>query len=162
MKYSNKKIMLKYSAFSIVLEVLGWLLLMAVLLIGVDMYGELGAQIPIRFNEAGEPLEWGVRESAMFHPIFAVLIYIIVTGAGVIVRRSAPPDTPCPRLCAVLNAIAGMKIAFLVYELALTYFKMSCLPVSGTILYGLVAACVLIAAVCALYIVRVNRRAKLI
>lgn len=121
--------MLQYSAFSIVLEALSCILLIVLLCMAVSMYPAVEETFPIEFGSGGEVLRYAPRSTAMFHPIMAVIIYVIITGGCLAARKAAPPDTPCPRMAAVLNCISLCKSVYLLHETGVTWCNMSCVPV---------------------------------
>lgn len=140
------KIILKYSRVAIVLEVACWLLLAALLIYTMQMYGSLGETIAVSFDSHGAPIVWKAKAAALVHPIFAIFFYIVLTGAGIIIRRSVSPDEGYPILRRALISILCVKAIYLIYELAYTYFTMSQIPVPASlkILFGLAVLAVIL------------------
>lgn len=124
----DTKLMLKYSRTAAVLEVLGWVLMAAVLIYSIQAYSSLGDSIATAFDSRGVPTEWKAKAAALMHPITAVFVYIVLTGIGIIVRRAVSPDEDYPILRRVLIALLCAKAEYLLYELAATYFTMSQQP----------------------------------
>ena len=136
----KKKIHLKYSVTALILEALGILALFAVLAYALQKYPALSDTVPRTFLPDGTPQEWTVREFSLVYPIFAVFIYVAVTGACLAARRAAPPDRPCPVLAVILNAFAAAKIWFLLYAFVRTFCVMSGMAAPGWLLPLLLAA----------------------
>ncbi|MGN1001142.1 MAG: hypothetical protein ACI4PC_00095 [Oscillospiraceae bacterium] len=156
---AGKAIVLKYSHLSILIEVLGWLLIMAVLLTAVGLYPGI-EQFPTDFSEGGEVTGWTVREVAMARPIYAVIIFVIITGLGVIIRRAAPPDTPCPRLCAVLNVLQSCKLVYLAYTLVAVWYELHLMPVPTFLLPIALMFCAALAVGCTVYLLRISSKGR--
>ena len=121
--------MLKYSPLAITFEALGWIILMAILYLAINMYPAVPESFPLDFGSGGEPLRYVPRSTAWFHPIMGVLLYVIISGGCLAARKAATPDVPCPRMAAVLNCICLCKSMYLLYELGVTWSNMSLRPV---------------------------------
>ena len=156
----HEKIMLKYSAFSIVMEVLGIIALMVMLCMAVEMYPAVPESFPIEFGSGGEAVRYAPRSVAMFHPIIAVIIYVIITGLCLAVRKATPPDTPCPRVAAVLNCIALCKTVYLLHELGVTYCNMNMIPVFAWLMPTAIGAGAVFVIVFGLHIVNIGKKNK--
>lgn len=152
--------MLRYSAFSVALEVLSSLIIIGMLCMAITLYPQVGEMFPIEFGSNGEVLREAPRATAMFHPVMAVIFYIIITGACLAVRQSAPPDTPCPRLAAALNGVSLCKAVYLLHETGVTYCNMSFVPVFPWLIPAAVAAGVVIAAAVAAHIIKLSKNKK--
>ena len=156
----KRKIMLRYSAFSAALEVLSSLIIIFMLSMAVTLYPQVGETFPIEFGSSGEILREVPRATALFHPVMAVIFYVIITGACLAVRQSTPPDTPCPRLAAALNGVALCKCVYLLHETGVTYCNMSLFPVFPWLLPAAIAAGAVIVALCAIHIIKVSKKQK--
>ena len=150
--------MLRYSAFAVALEVLSSLIIILMLCMAITLYPSVGETFPIEFGSGGEVLREAPRATAMFHPVMAVIFYIIITGACLAVRKSAPPDTPCPRLAAALNGVALCKCVYLLHETGVTYCNMSYIPVFPWLLPAAIALGVCIAAIFAAHIIKLSKK----
>lgn len=149
--------MLRYSAFSVALEVLSSLIIIGMLCMAITLYPQVGEMFPIEFGSNGEVLREAPRATAMFHPVMAVIFYIIITGACLAVRQSAPPDTPCPRLAAALNGVSLCKAVYLLHETGVTYCNMSFVPVFPWLLPAAIALGAVIVALCAIHIIKLSK-----
>ncbi len=152
------KIMLRYSPLSIVLEALSCIALMAMLALAVNMYPSVGETFPIGFGDGGEVLRYAPRSTAMFHPIITVIVYVIITGGCLAARKAAPPDTPCPRMEAVLNCICVCKSVYILHETAVTWCNMSFVPVFGWLLPAAATLGVVFIAAFAAQIIRLTKK----
>ena len=152
------RIRLKYTAAALTLEALGILALFAVLGCAVLRYPALGETVARSFAPDGTPTEWAVREYALVFPIFAVFVYVIVSAAGLVVRRAAPPDRPCPTLSVILNGVAAAKVVFLLYAFVRTRCAMSGVPAPGWLLPLMLVAFALVAAAAVFSARNVKRR----
>jgi len=136
----KKKIILKFTPLSIVLEVLALAALVAGLLVTDRLYPGLAETVPVKFAADGSVLETGVKEVTLLHPILAVFVYIILTCLNIIVRQSCPPDRPLPVVSIILDVAAVAKMLFLAYQSALTWYAMRLTAAPGWLLRALIAA----------------------
>ena len=157
----REKLQLKYTRPAIALEVASWLLVVGLLILTVNLYSRLEATIPVSFAPDGSVLSYGPRESAVAGVVIAVIIYIIVTGIGVVIRRNTPPDTPCPRLSAALTCVLALKALFLAWEICRTYCRLSCIRRWPILDPAAVIAGAVIIAVTVAVIMRITRAASM-
>ncbi len=154
----RKTINLKFTPLSIALEALSFLALAAGFLIMDRLYPALPATVPTVFSPDGSVLSTGVKEVTLIHLIFAVFVFIVLLCANIVARQSCPPNRPLPTLGSILDALSVMKALFLAYEAGRTWYAMSLRPAPGWMLYVLIGAEILTAAVTAVLILRRKRR----
>jgi len=157
----REKLQLKYTRPAIVLEILSWVLVIVLLILTVNLYSRLEGTIPVAFSPDGTPLSYGPRESAVAGVVIAIIVYIIITGLGVVIRRNTPPDTPCPRLSAALTCVLALKALFLAWETGRTYCRLSCMRRWPFLDPAAVIAGIVIIAVTAVIILRITRASGL-
>ncbi|MBR3397531.1 MAG: DUF1648 domain-containing protein [Lachnospiraceae bacterium] len=155
----REKLQLKYTRTALVLEILSWLLVVALLIVTLNLYSKLGDTIPTKFSPDGTVLAYGPRESAVAGVVIAVIVYIIITGIGVVIRRSAPPDTPCPRLSAALTCLLALKALFLAWEIGSTYCRLSCIRIWPALTPAAIGAGAAVIAFTVFFILKLSRAA---
>jgi len=155
----RRKLILKFTPRSVVLEVLAFLALLASLLFAERLYPGLAPVVPTKFAADGSVLATGVKELTLLHPILAVFVYVILFCVNIIIRQSCPPDRPLPVLTLVLDAIAAAKTLFLAWQAALTWYALRLRPAPGWPLWVFLAALAVLAAVTAL-LIRAARAAR--
>ena len=156
----RKKLILKFTPLSIVLEALAFLVLNASFLIMDRLYPALPETVPTAFAPDGSVLGTGLKEVTLIHPIFAVFIFIILLCANIVVRQSCPPDRPLPVLRTVLDAVSVAKTLFLAYEAGRTWYAMSLRPAPAWTLYALIGSEAVVIAVTAALIRLRKRRSE--
>lgn len=156
----REKIQLTYTRPALALEIISWILVVTLLILTVSLYGRLGPSIPISFAPDGSVLSYGPKEGAVAGVVIAVILYIIITGIGVVIRRSAPPDTPCPRLSMALTCILALKVLYLIWETGRTWCRLSCIKVWNFLTPAAVITGAVIIEVTAARILRISRRAE--
>ena len=124
----NKKMVLKYTTTSMVLEALGFLLFTAVLVFAVSRYPGAPELVPNNYTLSGEIIDWAGREASLIHCILAVFMYIIFTGLGTILRRISPHNNEHSALGTTLLALLLIKAVYMVSALLKTHYSMSALP----------------------------------
>jgi len=154
----RKELILKFTPVSIALEALAFLALAAGFLIMGRLYPALPETVPTAFAPDGSVLATGVKEVTLIHPIFAAFVFILLLCINIIARQSCPPDRPLPTLRLVLGAVSVAKALFLAYEAGRTWCAMSLRPAPGWMLYALIGAEAVAAAVTAALILRRKRR----
>lgn len=80
--YRKGEIKIRYTKFLMVMEVIGIVLLAALLVYTAFRYTMLPAEIPKHYNALGEVDSWGPKSSVWIIPIAAILIYALVTVAA--------------------------------------------------------------------------------
>lgn len=156
----REKLQLKYTRTALVLEILSWLLVVALLIVTLNLYSKLGDTIPTEFSPDGSVLAYGPREGGVAGVVIAVIVYIIITGLGVVIRRSAPPDTPCPRLSAALSCVLALKALFLAWEIGRTYCRLSCIRIRPWLTPAAIAAGAAVIVFTVLFILKLSRAAE--
>ena len=122
--FAKKKNTLKYTPLALALEIAGVGLLMGVLVITVNHYPNVPDMIPKHFDIRGVADGWAGRQAALLMPLFAIYLYIILTGIGIIARRQQRPDDQQSVLVAALMMMLCGKVAVLVYACVRTYSVM--------------------------------------
>lgn len=156
----REKLQLKYTRTALTLEIISWFLVVGMLILTVNLYSGLSATIPVSFSADGSVLSYGPKEGAVAGVVIAVIIYIILTGIGVVIRRSAPPDTPCPRLSAALTCIIVLKILYLLWETGRTYCRLSCIRIWPFLTPAAIGAGAVIILATVFMIIRITRISK--
>ena len=154
----KRKIILKFTPLSIVLEALALLALIACLLIVDRCYPDLPDEVPTVLGVGGSIEQWGPKETTLLHPILAVFVYIVLFCINLIIRQSCPPDRTLPRLSAALNVLSIAKTLFLLYEAAMTWYAFRFYsPAPGWLLWLLLALEAVLLVVSILWIRRIPR-----
>lgn len=156
----REKLQLAYTKPALVLEIISWVLVVALLIITVTLYSGLADTIPVSFSPDGSVLEYGPKEGAVAGTVITVIVYIILTGIGVVIRRSCPPDTPLPRLSAALTCLLALKAVYLAWEIGRTWCRLSCIRIWPALNPAAIAAGAAIIAAAAVVIIRTGHKEK--
>lgn len=117
----QKKIVLKYTPAAMALEILSFALLIAMLLVIAMLYSETPEPAPRSFDLAGRITDWGPKVVALVTPIISTIIYVIISGIGLVFRRYVPENNQQGIMAAVLMLLLALKAEFMVYSLIETY-----------------------------------------
>ncbi len=154
----RKKLIMRFTPASIALEALAFLALAAGFIVMDVLYPALPETVPTVFSADGGVLGTGMKEVTLIHQILATFVFVLFLCINIIARQSCPPDRPLPILRVILDAVSAAKVLFLVYASGRTWCAMSLRPAPGWMLYALIGAELVVAAVAAMLIRRSRRR----
>jgi len=123
--FGDNRIILKYTPAARALELSGFVLIMSVFFIVATTRGDVPDMVPRRFDMFGAVSEWGGSQVALLPALFALYIYLVMTGAGIIARRLAPANDPRGVLSVILTAVLWVKALYLIDALFRVYSTMS-------------------------------------
>ncbi|GEM_PF-1264291 len=73
---------IEYSKVLIIMEIIGVMILLAILIATAYVYPTLPDRVPTHFNALGEADRWGGKGYLWFVPAMSVFLYLLITIAG--------------------------------------------------------------------------------
>ena len=152
--FGDKNIILRYTPTARALEISGIALLMSVFFVVASMRGDVPEMAPRRFDMFGAVSEWGGSEVALLPALYALYIYLVVTGAGIMARRLAPSNDPASVLSVILTAVLWGKVFYLIDALIRVYSTYAAQDMPAFTALIMLCGCVAVGVISAIIILK--------